>query len=162
MNFFAVFTVKSFHLTLLWRRPLSYRNQSNDLRSKSWTGFYVITASVMKELKVKLRGTKRKSNIIRTLLRRHSCECKSSSPCESPKLGKISKKKMKNIGILAYQLLQIPSTQKIIASLQNSQSKKAVQKMYALIVLFKDIKIEQEFDQYKVTSSNIHEMSLNE
>ena len=31
-----------------WRRPLSYRNQSIDLRSKS--GFYMITASVMKEL----------------------------------------------------------------------------------------------------------------
>ena len=30
-------------LTLLWRRPLSYRNQSE-------TGFYMITASVMKEL----------------------------------------------------------------------------------------------------------------
>ena len=29
-------------LTLLWRRPLSYRNQ--------WTGFYMITVSVMKEL----------------------------------------------------------------------------------------------------------------
>ena len=29
-------------LTLSWRRPLSYRNQ--------WTGFYMITVSVMKEL----------------------------------------------------------------------------------------------------------------
>ena len=34
-----------FHLTLSWRQPLSYRNQSNQ-----WTGFYMITASVMKEL----------------------------------------------------------------------------------------------------------------
>ena len=32
-----------FLLTLSWRRPLSYRNQS--------IGFYMITASVMKELK---------------------------------------------------------------------------------------------------------------
>ena len=40
-----------FLLTLSWRRPLSYRNQSIDLRSKLRTGFYMITASVMKELK---------------------------------------------------------------------------------------------------------------
>ena len=33
---------------------------------------------------------KEKSNIIRTLLRRNSCECNSSSPCESPKLDSIS------------------------------------------------------------------------
>ena len=31
-------------LTLLWRRTLSYRNQTD------WSGFYMITASVMKEL----------------------------------------------------------------------------------------------------------------
>ena len=37
-------------LTLLWRIPLSYRNQSIDLRSKSMDGFYMITASVMKEI----------------------------------------------------------------------------------------------------------------
>ena len=37
-------------LTLSWRRPLSYRNQSIDLRANQWTGFYIITASVMKEL----------------------------------------------------------------------------------------------------------------
>ena len=35
-----------FFLTLSWRRPLSYRNQSNQ-----WTGFYMITASVMKGCK---------------------------------------------------------------------------------------------------------------
>ena len=34
-------------LTLSWRRPLSYRNQSTE-----WTGFYMITASVMKELRL--------------------------------------------------------------------------------------------------------------
>ena len=37
------------YLTLSLRRPLSYRNQSIDLRSKS-TGFYMITGSVMKGL----------------------------------------------------------------------------------------------------------------
>ena len=31
-----------------------------------------------------------KNNVIRTLLRRNSCECNSSSPCESPKLDNIS------------------------------------------------------------------------
>ena len=36
------------HLTLSWRRPLSYRNQSTDLLCKSC--FYIITASVMEEL----------------------------------------------------------------------------------------------------------------
>ena len=35
--------------TLSRRRPLSYRNQSID-----WTGFYMITASVMKGLKISL------------------------------------------------------------------------------------------------------------
>ena len=34
------------YLTLSWRRPLSYRNQS----ANQWTGFYMITGSVMKEL----------------------------------------------------------------------------------------------------------------
>ena len=33
---------------------------------------------------------KEKNNVIRTLLRRNSCECNSSSPCESPKLDTIS------------------------------------------------------------------------
>ena len=33
-------------LNLSWRRPLSYRNQ--------WTGFYMITVSVMKGLKITL------------------------------------------------------------------------------------------------------------
>ena len=37
---------KNIFLTLSWRRPLSYRNQ--------WTGFYMITASVMKGLRKKL------------------------------------------------------------------------------------------------------------
>ena len=39
------------HLTLSWRRQLSYRNQSIDLRSKSMDWFYMITASVMKKVK---------------------------------------------------------------------------------------------------------------
>ena len=50
-------TKNSFYKTIMWnsltlsrRRGLSYRNQSNDLRSKSWTGFYMITASVLKGL----------------------------------------------------------------------------------------------------------------
>ena len=46
-------------LTLSWRKPLSYRNQSIDLRRKSGfymdlvlrTGFYILMVSVMKELK---------------------------------------------------------------------------------------------------------------
>ena len=37
-------------ITLSWRRPLSYRNQSIDWSANQWTGFYMITASVMKEL----------------------------------------------------------------------------------------------------------------
>ena len=45
--------------TLSWRKPVSYRNQFIDLLHKSmdwflydngWTGFYIITASIMKEL----------------------------------------------------------------------------------------------------------------
>ena len=37
-------------LILSWRRPLSYRNQSIDCSANQWTGFYMITAAVMKEL----------------------------------------------------------------------------------------------------------------
>ena len=37
-------------LTLSWRGPLSYRNHSMDLIANQWTGFYMITASVMREL----------------------------------------------------------------------------------------------------------------
>ena len=39
-------------LTLFWRRPLSYRNQSIDLLYRSVDWFYMITASVMKELNI--------------------------------------------------------------------------------------------------------------
>ena len=39
------------NLTLPWRGPLSYRNQSIDLLANQWTRFYMITASVMKELR---------------------------------------------------------------------------------------------------------------
>ena len=41
-------------LTLSWRRPLLYRNQSIDLLANQWTGFYMITASVMKGLRILL------------------------------------------------------------------------------------------------------------
>ena len=58
-----------------------------------------------------------KNNVIRTLLSRNSCECKSSSPCESPKLDKIPEKK--NVAILVYPLLQILSNQLMNASSQN-------------------------------------------
>ena len=45
--------MRHFHLTLSWRRPLLYRNQSIDLQSKNqWTGFYMITVPIMKELNV--------------------------------------------------------------------------------------------------------------
>ena len=52
------YTASSFEqLTLSWRRSLSYRNHSIDLlcllhwlTPNQWTGFYMITASVMKEL----------------------------------------------------------------------------------------------------------------
>ena len=55
------FSNKIFELTLSWRRPISFRNQSIDLRyhietsplicsANQWTGFYMISASVMKGL----------------------------------------------------------------------------------------------------------------
>ena len=37
-------------LTLSRRRPISYKNQSIDLQSIDWFGFYMISASVVKEL----------------------------------------------------------------------------------------------------------------
>ena len=36
-------------LTLSWRRSLSYRNQC---RTNQWIGFYIISISVMKELRL--------------------------------------------------------------------------------------------------------------
>ena len=48
-------------LTLSWRRPLSYRNQSIDLRSKSMDWFLYVTASVMKGLTSKLKYYRWKS-----------------------------------------------------------------------------------------------------
>ena len=90
------------HLEELFR---SLHNQTSSLKSE--IGF----------LREELKG---KNNAIRTLLRRNSGECRSSSPCESPKRDKISeKKKTKKVAILVYPLLQIPSNQIIIASLQN-------------------------------------------
>ena len=38
-------------LTLSWRRPQSYRNQSTDFSANQWTGFYMIWTLFMKELK---------------------------------------------------------------------------------------------------------------
>ena len=49
-------------LTLSWRRPISYRNQSIDL-----TGFYMTSASVMKGLKSFWTGKTWFKKIIRTL-----------------------------------------------------------------------------------------------
>ena len=40
------------HLTLSWRRPLSYRNRANQCRANQWTGFYMISVPIMKELAV--------------------------------------------------------------------------------------------------------------
>ena len=50
MKFFIVCylivqVISFYQLTRSWRRSLSYRNQANQ-----WTGFYMVTASVMKEL----------------------------------------------------------------------------------------------------------------
>ena len=42
------FNIKKKSLTLSWRRPLSYRNCSRN----QWTGFYMITASALKELSI--------------------------------------------------------------------------------------------------------------
>ena len=58
-------------LTLSWLRPFSFRNQSTDLLYKSmicstnqWTGFYMITASIMKELKIVLKESPTYINFI--------------------------------------------------------------------------------------------------
>ena len=41
---------QDFCLTLSWRGPLSYRTSPLICRADQWTGFYMITVSVMKEL----------------------------------------------------------------------------------------------------------------
>ena len=43
--------------------PLSYRNQSIDLRSNQWSSFYMITTFVMKELKITFQYLKNTENI---------------------------------------------------------------------------------------------------
>ena len=47
-------------------------------------------SSLKSEIGFLREEVKEKNNVIRTLLRRNSCECNSSSPCESPKLDNIS------------------------------------------------------------------------
>ena len=49
------FYVTGTQLTLSWGRPLSYRNQSIDLQSKSMDWFLYGIASVMKKLKSSLQ-----------------------------------------------------------------------------------------------------------
>ena len=49
-KFHAVYSIRN-ELTFSWRRPLSYRNRSNDCSAKQWTDFYMIGTSIMKELK---------------------------------------------------------------------------------------------------------------
>ena len=53
-------------------------------------GLYNQISPLKSEIGFLKEEVKEKSNIIRTLLRRNSCECNSSSPCESPKLDSIS------------------------------------------------------------------------
>ena len=47
---YSLLTFRLFVLTLFWRRPVSYRNQSMICGGNQWTGFYMIMASVMKRL----------------------------------------------------------------------------------------------------------------
>ena len=47
-------------------------------------------SSLTSEIGFLREEVKEKNNVIRTLLRRNSCECNGSSPCESPKLDNIS------------------------------------------------------------------------
>ena len=50
----VLLSANHFELTLSWRKPLSYRNQSIDRPliggANQWTGFYMITASITNEL----------------------------------------------------------------------------------------------------------------
>ena len=48
--------------------------------------FFAVFTIKFLHLKLKLGGSKIKNNVIRTLFRRNSCECESSSPCESPNI----------------------------------------------------------------------------
>ena len=59
IDFHTLITYKSWHslylyiihwLTLSWRRPLSYRTSPSICSENQWTGFYMITASVLKGL----------------------------------------------------------------------------------------------------------------
>ena len=110
------------HLEELFR---SLHNQTSSLKSE--IGF----------LREELKG---KNNAIRTLLRRNSGECRSSSPCESPKRDKISEKKKNEESCDTC----IPITPNPIQSDHNRQftklaKKKAEQKIDKLIVFLKHI-----------------------
>ena len=52
-NYSRLHSFRKIKLTLSWRRPISYRNQSNQ-----WNGFYMISASVIKGLNAFQSGEK--------------------------------------------------------------------------------------------------------
>ena len=102
---------------------------------------------------------KEKNNVIRTLLRRNSCECKSSSTCESPKLDNISDKNEERRGTC------ISSTSNPVQSDNERQPTKLAEQKSRV----KDIQIDRDIQAHpderthltntEVTSPNINEMS---
>ena len=105
------------------------------------------------------RKQKKKNNVIRTLLRCNSCECKSSSPCESPKFDNISEKNKERRDTC------ISTTSNSILSDNNHQFTKLAEQKCRV----KDVQIESVVQAHpdetthltntEVPSSNINQMS---
>ena len=97
------------------------------------------------------------NNVVRTLLRRNSCECKSRSPCESPKLDNISEKERRDTCI--------STTSNSIQSNNDRQFTKLAKQKSRVKEIQIDSVIQAHTDETthltntEVTSSNINEMS---
>ena len=101
--------------------------------------------------------SKRKDNLIRTQLWRNSCGCKSSSPCESPRLNNNSEKKWRTSQYLYIHYFKF-----------QSDNECQFTKLAKQISRVKDIQIDSVIQAHpdermhltntEVTSSNINEM----
>ena len=116
-------------------------------------------SSLTSEIGFLREEVKEKNNVIRTLLERNSCECNSSSPCETPKLDNISEVNEEHCDTCIF------TTSNSIQSDNNHQFTKLAKQKSRV----KDVQVDSvnqaHPDETKhlpntgVTSSNINEMS---
>ena len=133
---------------------LSPYNQISSLKSE--TGF----------LRVEV---KKKNNVIRTLLRRNSCGCKSSSSCESPKLDNISENNEEHCDTCisttsnpiqsdsARQFTKLTKQKSRVKEIKIDSVIQAYPKIDSVIQAYPDERT--RLTNTEITSSNINEMS---